>query len=101
MASAIGPGDWIECVRTKLPDSPNRGRIFRCEEIVFGYGCKDCGKECGGLVLFGVRSDHPTGSYSACGFRPIYRPKADLIEALKAPVTRTPQVVREKSRETA
>jgi len=87
--SAIGPGDWVECVnnsdghecivslgelRQVLDVGPCLYRGLEHLTVLFilppGHTCPDGGRYCG----------------SSIGrFRPIYRPKADLIESLKTP----------------
>lgn len=110
MASAIGPGDWVECVdASPCPRYGDPGlRLGALYQVARTERRRDeiTGYEGDGVLLSGYR--HPSRGVEkksdwlgASRFRPIYRPKADLIESLKAPVTRTPQVVREKSRETA
>lgn len=93
MASAIGPGDWIECINSDRADSHRLGRIFQCERV---WEAAQCGRRhgaCGGVSLVGDPEPHPFG-WALCCWRPVYRPRSSLIEALKAPVTRTPQVVK-------
>lgn len=99
MSAAIGPGDWVERVRGG--NGLNAGSMWRVEDIdAAGGWCVACGPSAGsiGLLLHGIR--HPSHKpWCSCGFRPIYRPKSEIIEALKAPVTRTPRPAK-KSRET-
>lgn len=95
--SAIGPGDWVECCQT-FPELPlSKGGLYCVEAVKF------VGKDCGlghacdqtGLRLVGVsvryRRTLPDLFCSGL-FRPIYRPKSDLIESLKQPA---PDAVRE------
>ena len=88
--SAIGPGDWVECIRTGdgRADHPGRGftlgKLYCVREVsAKNYPCP-CGRTCGGLRFTNMK-DPAIGWWSACAFRPIYRPKADFIEALKRP----------------
>jgi hypothetical protein len=81
--SAIGPGDWVECVKTT--HGVNNGRIFCVAAIDSGdRPCVDMHGPCGALYLTGL----PGGPYATCAFRPIYRPKSDLIQSLLKPVNR-------------
>lgn len=88
--SAIGVGDWVECIRVlRRPPSESAGyglgELCRVEEVGGeGSGAwincegKKTPAECG-LVGRGWAAD--------C-FRPIYTPKQSIIEALKAPPQR-------------
>lgn len=95
--SAIGPGDWVECIGDWPHVGLPKGSVWLCNHIetkddpgVYCHLCTD--REQPMLYLQGWRP--PTGyeGACACGFRPIYRPRADLVESLKAP---TPTAVRE------
>jgi hypothetical protein len=92
--SAIGPGDWVECVNPEVGDGSDfvrLGAIYCVEELVGVDWPTPC---CGGVVgmeLVGVpRSEDE--AWCPCAFRPIYRPNADFIEHLKQPA---PEIVRE------
>ena len=91
--SAIGPGDWVECVDTSRPNfltldpreiSPSiliRGGVYQVEAVVPSRQSRPM------LQLREVRSKlNPLGAFYAYRFRPIYRPKADLIERLMQPI---------------
>lgn len=106
MSEPIGPGDWVECVTTDprplfgLPQV-RAGSLYR---VVLA---RDTGNlctmaNCNTTMGLSLEIDPPDagGAHCACVFRPIYRPRASLIEALKAPVARTPKVVK-KAREDA
>ena len=95
--SAIGPGDWVEKYRyspvprslsqREAPDIP-LGLIYRVEEVIDGRTFED---GIGALVLVEVSGRDRDGDrfcYDIRSFRPIYRPKADLIESLKVPAER-------------
>lgn len=87
--SAIGPGDWVECVDA----SPCRrigftslvhGRLYR----VSALGVPDGSGE-RGLII--AEAPHPDTTRYGVGwalrrFRPVYRPRAHLIESLLKPV---------------
>lgn len=100
MSVDIGPGDWVECINA----SPNShgdavpltlGGIYRVAMVVETVGFKG---ECTGLglVLHDVEFRfYPIASgaqvpeaFSVRRFRPIYRPKAEVINALLAPPAR-------------
>lgn len=105
MAAPIGPGDWVEAFQSRsggnaVPGSKfgfRLGGIYRVSELVWEARCS-CGDGHAGLNFHNM-PQHPNG-FAGCQFRPIYRPRADFIEALKAPVTRTPRPAK-KSREAA
>lgn len=88
--SAIGPGDWVERWRPW----PGRaatvvGAIYRVEDVSpVENDCVGC-EGCAGLKLQGVKpiafDGYPCDWVSACFFRPVYRPKSEIIEALKHP----------------
>ena len=89
MTTPIGPGDWVECIDDGSGDgygTPLRvGAIYRVNGIIPDWQGKL------GLTLDGVEPP-TTGSvgiiligFAPELFRPIYRPKADFIESLKAP----------------
>jgi hypothetical protein len=89
--SAIGPGDFVECIDKAAP-ARALGRPFRVVEIVDGDVCLDCGDTAPGVEL-----DHLScaGNVYCCGcqVRPIYRPKSEIIQSLKqpAPSVREPE----------
>ena len=96
--SAIGPGDWVECVdmvsdfsggcEVWLDDAlPIEGQIYQVSDAWIdddGYS----------VILVGWEREKARLDWGRrCGFaierfRPIYRPKADLIESLKTPAKR-------------
>lgn len=90
--SAIGPGDWVECIRTGDRPDPRPGvgfglgKLYCVREVsTRDYLCP-CGKRHAGL-RFTNMLDSPMGWWSMCAFRPIYRPRdnAEFIEKLKTP----------------
>lgn len=102
MAAPIGPGDWVECVDDRgdggiaLHDGGFLvlGRIYQIDELMAAQ------TTLAGLVpavrLVGQPFLHARSwrrrAYALSRFRPIYRPKSDLIESLKQPA---PPVERE------
>lgn len=88
--SAIGPGDWVECIRVGRSPTPagfRVGAVYRVERTVKNGGCAYHGRgaKCGGLFI--CEMPRPgAGGWAACAFRPIYRPKADLIKGLLKPI---------------
>lgn len=87
--SAIGPGDWVELIGPKGVTSPVcpefvGGGLYCVEELVWTASCRVCGsKEHAGLHIVGKpRTKH---GWAGCIWRPIYRPKSELIEILKQP----------------
>lgn len=77
--SAIGKGDWVQCVRTDAeegdPCSVFAGRTYYCEGLINGlvrpeYGLCLCGTiPTTGLVLSGVTA--PGCGWCPCNFRPL------------------------------
>jgi hypothetical protein len=95
MAAPIGPGDWVECVDARQrPEAPLPPLGLTVGKLYLVEGVGEWGGFLG-VVLRDVRSWHPSGGYRADHFRPIYRPKADLIEQLKAPPKTAPVKITE------
>ena len=95
--SALGPGDFVECVDASdaihiiLRDRHSVplvvGAVYRVREIDTTPTLD--GED--GVVLWGIEMAAGGGwsrSFRISRFRPLYRPKADLIESLKTPVER-------------
>lgn len=87
MTSAIGPGDFVECVNADpqfiIPTGLSAGAIYQVQALTPPRPGRWA---VAGLLLVGVR--HPgneLGDYNPDRFRPIYRPRADFIESLKQP----------------
>jgi hypothetical protein len=88
--SAIGPGDWVECVKDSvdIPGTFVVGSLYQVTKLT-----KTCPRMGPGVQILGKPSQSElrfTGKYGWAIhlFRPIYRPKADLIESLKTPAKR-------------
>jgi hypothetical protein len=93
--SAIGPGDWLECVDAvsdlggSLFDGGFlvHGRIYQVEEVTEARITS--GVMVPSVRLVGQPDLHGRsgrrGSYAVSRFRPVYRPNSDFIEALKQP----------------
>lgn len=100
--SAIGPGDWVECLHNGTYTRFRAGALYCVSEVMPGpdCGCEVCGQRHGGIRLHGMPLPHDYPErrlrarnwWPACRFRPIYRPKASIIEQLKQPA---PDAVRE------
>lgn len=87
MAASIGPGDYVECVNVE------RMRGVSCRFLRLGavYRVTWAGRSAFGVEILRVAGiELPPGKrgFQLERFRPIYRPKADLIESLKAPIER-------------
>lgn len=95
MAAPIGPGDWVECVQNRHPTTlPPRGLIVGRCYMVSAAGVTPAHDVQPGVPwvrLVGVPDPAPKWGYRAAWFRPVYRPKADLIESLKAPPQTAPK----------
>lgn len=91
--AAIGPGDWVEALITDTAEhgfiAVTRGQIY-CVAAAFpaSYSCDTCSAVGLGLLLVGDAPTCPDVECwcGECGFRPVYRPKADLITDLLKPV---------------
>lgn len=95
MSAPIGPGDWVERLRTA--NGLVKGSLWRVAEVGPGWvdgllpGCAVCqDPRSPGLRLVGDPfADHPK-LWCSCGFRPIYRPNAsltaDLLRRAKEPL---------------
>ena len=85
MAAPIGPGDFVECIMQDDQFPEMRPGSIWCIEAILpdpGFGCENS-RECREPSL--KFTAHPDDNWCACAYRPIYRPRADLIESLKAP----------------
>lgn len=91
--SAIGPGDYVQIVSHEPQLDPEHGLVCRVVAIMDDDDC-DC-HYCGGVtgaVLDGdghgilYDAGDPFAPWCLCELRPIYRPRADLIESLLAPL---------------
>lgn len=90
--SAIGPGDWVECLKgSSMISDCVPGGLYCVEAIVPAEGeCPQCGDDTPEGLLFSGHKKRlsPCGlywSWCPCRFRPIYRPRAEFIESLKQP----------------
>lgn len=94
MSADIGPGDWLEAVKADpFHDglvAVEKGGVHQVTDV-FDMGCwlfcDDCREP--GRVAFLIHGDRPEGGVRGrcrCGWRPIYRPKADFLESLLRPV---------------
>jgi len=84
MAAPIGKGDWVECINDRPPPG---GEVFGFNigdiACVLAVSISPKGNPCVALA------DDPNPAFwSIKRFRPIYRPKREIIEALKAPPIR-------------
>ncbi len=91
MSEAIGPGDWVECIFDG-EDIP-KGTVLFCLDVITvpGSGC-DNDPYCvaPGLVLKDAPHPDEDAYWCGCGFRPIYRPKASIIQSLLQPAPTEP-----------
>lgn len=95
--SAIGKGDWVECVSydgghphpARMVGTLTVGGIYRVRKVVRGRDSVR-GVPADGIQVDGVYAYHANGVEGAWHpdrFRPIYRPRADLIESLLQPLS--------------
>jgi hypothetical protein len=94
--TAIGPGDFVECVTAfvpvpgwrVVPAVPSVGQI--CRVSWCGPGRRNGkGAMAAGLGLVGYSvfdADDRAGGFDAAHFRPVYKPNASLIRDLMQPV---------------
>jgi hypothetical protein len=85
--SAIGPGDFVECVDGSPLSNPKRppvieGAVYRVHAIKSVLAAN--GEAVEALLLVGLNT-YPD-AYSMRRFRPIYRPDEKLIRDLLQPV---------------
>lgn len=93
MSAPIGPGDWVECVESRQGTLLLRvGAIYQIEAVRnFEWSCDGCEPgECDqcGVRCVGLDSSRPGysgGWICSRRFRPVYRPKSEIIQALKQP----------------
>ena len=90
--NTIGPGDWIECIEADQwqEQSIVPGNIYRCVEVLTPTGatCTLHGTFCypaSGISLAG-KSLPDDWCWCALSFRPIYKPKSEIIQGLLQPV---------------
>ncbi len=84
MSEPIGPGDWVECVdddpcEVYGPSGLIAGALYRV------LGAKKCTDPNTGYVADALKVLVSPRWHGLKRFRPIYRPRADFIESLKAP----------------
>lgn len=84
MGEAIGPGDWVECLRESEDTGFAIGAVYRVSDAQGPMPC-ECTGQCLALSFDGMPSGHRTGGWAGCCFRPIYRPKSSFIESLQHP----------------
>lgn len=85
--TAIGPGDWVECVKeaSEIPGMM-RGRIYCVGRLrTDAEACWACGDPAPGVLLAGFDFDG-WAACSGCEVRPVYRADEKLIEGLKQPI---------------
>jgi hypothetical protein len=94
--SAIGPGDWVECIdaspHARLPDRQilQLGKLYCIRDVTTGLrlnGKREAALRLVGLVLPVINRPGNEYAWSPARFRPIYRPRdnAEFIEKLKTP----------------
>lgn len=98
--SAIGPGDWAECVRGAGILVPI-GSVHRIEAVrsTAEWTCRDWDGsplhrvgECFGVRLSGGPNPSRGRFWNGCCFRPIYSPKSDFRELLTTPADQRERV---------
>ena len=81
MADATEPGMWVEAIMAPgIPDPRVRiaiGSIWIVREAFDFHGWP--------TIIIDVQSSHVTRGWLAASFRPIYKPKSELLERLKQP----------------
>lgn len=91
----IGVGDWVECIGLsgdgvgpyrEMTPRISAGTIIQVESIIDGINYDD-GVD--GLTFSRIPGRYPCGrrfAYSIERFRPIYRPKAEILQGLLKPI---------------
>ena len=93
--SAIGKGDWLECVRHDRCSCGCAGvtppNVYRCAALApppapwCGFACLLCGAKSTTAIVVEGQEDH---YYCACCFKPGgYRPSEEVRRPLDTPVT--------------
>src|SRR3712207_828779 len=92
MAAPIGPGDWVEVIRASGRYGFRPGQLYLCTSVPEReLPCDVCGKCHRGISVKNAPAARPADwLWPVCCFKPIYRPKADFIESLKAPPKAAP-----------
>ena len=88
MSAPIGPGDWVEAVEGGgRGEGAQVGGVYQIRTIEPGADFGDCelhGPECAHDACTLVEC--PSDEYCVGAFRPIYRPKSELLRDLLKPV---------------
>lgn len=87
--SAIGKGDWVECIQNRLPTTQPPiglvvGRVYRVEAVGV-TGPDDQYPNTPWVRVFGAHVREGRDGFRLAWFKPVYAPNADLIERLKQP----------------
>ncbi len=94
MSADIGPGDWVECVRPSRM-RPGALRVGAVYQVV------SCTPEdrhgIPGVTIKGVPAvyEHAGFGWAVFMFRPVYRPKAEILDGLREPIKPVKTPVRE------
>jgi hypothetical protein len=91
--NAIGPGDWVECVSNQVAGcAPQTKLVVGRVYLVTKVGVtppRDPYPNVPWVRLREVKEDPRRWGFRAEWFRPIYRPREELIEQLLQPVSET------------
>lgn len=86
--AAIEPGMWMEALRDERPYYA-KGSLWRVDRVWPQGPTDHCMRDdtCNApaVIFAGMRMPAGVHAACACGFRPIYKPNATLIEQLKQP----------------
>ena len=74
MSDAIGPGDFVECIDATGAAVLQAGAVYQVREV---WTCAE------GLRWISVGVGEPPEGWYPSRFRPVYRPKAEVIEEMK------------------
>ena len=96
MAADIGVGDWVECVDATpfhhTYPTLQLGALYCVREVAIDPSPRTPDRKNGvrlhGIYLPKRQKDQAERGWRLSRFRPIYRPRADLIESLKTPAKR-------------
>lgn len=90
MSADIGVGDWVESLNDADAEigfiAVRKGGVYCVRAVDPDPGvCPTCGDCCPGVVLVG--DEQPVDWWwQGCLFRPVYRPKAEILDGLREPV---------------
>lgn len=84
--NAVGVGDWLECLTDGTRGVFRKGALYCVSAIDDREAqCDVCGRTDEPGLEFHYMPMAPDAGWAACRFKPVYRPRATLIESLLTP----------------